>query len=94
MPDVQGKEDMRHFNSYINTKYELADQYSRSVLARTGLKPDELVCPREKSEMTPCVVRDGSKALACDNHCVGCDERIETLWNKEAEKTSGPENER
>lgn len=30
-----------------------------------------IVCPREKSFMTPCVARDGALALA-GYHCVGC----------------------
>lgn len=33
---------------------------------------DEVVCPREKSSMTPCVARDGHLAAADDHHCVGC----------------------
>ena len=31
-----------------------------------------IVCPREKSFMTPCVARDGNLALSDDHHCVGC----------------------
>lgn len=29
-------------------------------------------CPRAKSDMTPCVVRDGKLACADDGVCVGC----------------------
>lgn len=29
-------------------------------------------CPRAKSDMTPCIARDGSTALADDQKCVGC----------------------
>lgn len=29
-------------------------------------------CPRAKSEMTPCMARDGHLALADDGRCVGC----------------------
>ena len=29
-------------------------------------------CPRAKSDMTPCIARDGSVALADDRRCVGC----------------------
>lgn len=29
-------------------------------------------CPRARSEMTPCMARDGHVALADDGRCVGC----------------------
>jgi hypothetical protein len=29
-------------------------------------------CPRAKSDMTPCVARDGKLALTDDGLCVGC----------------------
>lgn len=34
-------------------------------------------CPRARSQMTPCMARDGHVALADDGRCVGCpnDER-------------------
>lgn len=34
--------------------------------------PDLVVCPREKTFMTPCVARDGQTACADDGKCVGC----------------------
>lgn len=30
-------------------------------------------CPRAKSDMTPCVLKDGDLALTDDFHCAGCD---------------------
>jgi hypothetical protein len=29
-------------------------------------------CPRARSDMTPCVARDGELACADDGRCVGC----------------------
>lgn len=44
-----------------------------AVMKRVGVRHShELVCPRERSEMTPCVARDASYALADDGVCVGC----------------------
>lgn len=34
--------------------------------------PEHVGCPRAKSDMTPCIARDGHTALADDNVCVGC----------------------
>lgn len=33
---------------------------------------DPATCPRARSDMTSCAVRDGQLALSDDNHCVGC----------------------
>jgi hypothetical protein len=63
-----------------------ADAYMDLVLNRTGLKPEQLVCPREKSEMTPCIARDGHLALTdrYDNPvCVGCEHGLNTLMEAE-----------
>jgi len=35
--------------------------------------PAHVGCPRAKSDMTPCIARDGALALADDLACVGCD---------------------
>lgn len=56
------------------------------ILKRTGLKPNELVCPREKSEMTPCVARDGDLAMAENGCCVGCGQNVKELLIKEKYK--------
>lgn len=50
----------------------IADQLKELIAKRTGLKPEELVCPREKSSMTPCIARDGDLAMLDDKTCVGC----------------------
>jgi hypothetical protein len=34
--------------------------------------PQCVGCPRAKSDMTPCVARDGQTAVADDGICVGC----------------------
>lgn len=34
--------------------------------------PGHIGCPRAKSDMTPCIARDGHTALADDDGCVGC----------------------
>jgi hypothetical protein len=34
--------------------------------------PGHIGCPRAKSDMTPCVARDGRLACADDGACVGC----------------------
>ena len=63
-----------------------ADAYRAAVLKRTGLKASELVCPREKSEMTPCLARDGSLAVTERGHCAGCDQHVNYLATKERQK--------
>jgi hypothetical protein len=32
----------------------------------------DISCPRAKTDMTPCIARDGDTALADDRACVGC----------------------
>jgi hypothetical protein len=34
--------------------------------------PEHVGCPRAKSDMTPCVARDGEIACSDDGLCVGC----------------------
>jgi hypothetical protein len=34
--------------------------------------PQHVGCPRAKSDMTPCIARDGSVCIADDRTCVGC----------------------
>lgn len=34
--------------------------------------PETVGCPRAKSDMTPCIARDGRLALADNGWCVGC----------------------
>ena len=68
---------------------KLGDQFRDLVLTRTGLKPTELVCPREKSDMTPCTARDGGiTVILINGHpcCVGCETRIDLQVAKELAK--------
>lgn len=52
---------------------QAADELRDHLVARFKLSsPSELVCPREKSFMTPCIARDGRLALADDGDCVFC----------------------
>lgn len=69
--------------------YADADTLQALITKRTGLHGSELVCPREKSEMTPCVARDGRLAV-CEGRyssgpalCVGCEFGVATLLTKE-----------
>lgn len=48
------------------------DKLKELVNKRTGLIPSELVCPREKTQMTPCAVRDGDNVMLDDKTCLGC----------------------
>ncbi len=63
------------------------DEYKKMIRKRTGISPGGLVCPREKSEMTPCVARDGDLAVATGpptvSLCVGCGCRVDVLIAKE-----------
>lgn len=63
-----------------------AKELQMLILARTGLKSNELVCPREKSDMTPCVCRDGNCAVTDDGKCVGCGIDVITLLKSEKAK--------
>ena len=59
------------------------------IWERTGIKPDDLKCPREKSDMTPCVARDGDSAMTDDSHCIGCGVSVvELLKNEKAKITT------
>ena len=61
----------------------IGDDYKRLILSRTGLSESELVCPREKSDMTPCVARDGDLAMTRDFRCAGCGSDIRQLLKDE-----------
>lgn len=54
--------------------------------------PDHVGCPRARSDMTPCIARDGRLALDEDGMCVGCGIKA---WDalvaiKRAQKLSPP----
>ncbi len=40
-----------------------ADKLAKIFWDRLRIKKNEIVCPFEKSEMTPCITRDGSMCL-------------------------------
>lgn len=71
------------------------DQLRDMIFERTGLKAGELVCPREKSAMTPCAARDGDLATIKKNNgpkkepllCVGCGYEIDLLVEIEKRKS-------
>lgn len=67
---------------------EAADELRRLVLKRTGLHPDQLVCPREQSDMTPCLARDGRMAVYGDGACVGCGAAVGDLIDQERQRES------
>jgi hypothetical protein len=67
----------------------MGDELRDLVLARTGLKREDLQCPREKSEMTPCVARDGDSAMTMAGLmpiCVGCEASVTELLVSEKER--------
>jgi hypothetical protein len=70
--------------------YDRADELRRLVFERTGLQGRELVCPREKSFMTPCIARDGGTAVAFRTDgtaiCVGCETSLSFQIEREREK--------
>lgn len=39
---------------------------------RYGDDPEHVGCPHAKSDMTPCVARDGQLAVSDEGICVGC----------------------
>lgn len=67
---------------------EIADEFKRLVHQRTGIDPRDLVCPREKSSMTPCVARDGATVVVGHGICVGCEADVRQLHADELKKHS------
>lgn len=72
--------------------YEAADEFKRLVAKRTGLTPQQLVCPREKSDMTPCLARDGHLVVVFTSAnpdrpiCVGCETDLMARLEEEKKK--------
>jgi len=56
-----------------------ANELKELIFKRTGLTSFELLCPREKSKMTPCVARDGDLAMLEDGTCAGCGKNVKEL---------------
>jgi len=61
----------------------IANELKDLIYKRTQLNATELVCPREKSETTPCVCRDGDSAMTEDLVCVGCGAKVIELLELE-----------
>lgn len=63
-----------------------ADMLRQIVYDRTRIAPQELACPRERSDMTPCIVRDGQLAVAdgAVEVCVGCGAKAQDLLDEES----------
>jgi hypothetical protein len=53
--------------------------------------PDHVGCPRQRSDMTPCVARDGALAQADGSMCVGCDRQPVTLLQELVRATATPD---
>lgn len=58
----------QYFHSEMKDLLEAGEKAANTPALERG----EIVCPREKSDMTPCVSRDGRSACANDGLCVGC----------------------
>jgi hypothetical protein len=82
---------MRHETDLTQKAAEaLADEFKQLIFKRTGLSGQALVCPREKSDMTPCLARDGRLVVVFDSFgkpiCVGCETRLIPQLEKERAK--------
>lgn len=65
----------------------LGDEYRDRVFRRTGLKGWRLECPRQKSDMTPCIAHDGGMCVVLTSRrepiCVGCEADVVPLLEAE-----------
>jgi len=64
-----------------------ADALRDRALKRSGLTRKELRCPHAKSDMTPCVARDGRLAVYFTQErgvpcCVGCERSLDLLTSE------------
>jgi len=71
------------------------DKLAYLISLRTGLEPAEIQCPREQSDMTPCVCRDGRNAAVDDGEimnglCVGCGASVSEMLAEEEKKHRRP----
>jgi len=72
----------------------IGDEFRELVFNHTGTKAEYLLgnpiilgqCPREKTDMTPCVARDGDCAMTTDECCVGCGMSVTVLIQEENER--------
>ena len=63
-----------------------ADKLKAIIYERTGIMASELVCPREKSFMTPCICRDGDLAMTDNKKCISCNISVFELLEEEGDK--------
>jgi hypothetical protein len=73
----------------MKADHNVGDELRKLIAKRTGLKSQELSCPREKSDMTPCIARDGGLAVADGfslGVCVGCGADLQSLFETEKSK--------
>lgn len=74
-------------NASEERAYVQADELKSNIFRRVGVPSNQLVCPREKSDMTPCIARDGRLAVCFNSFgkalCVGCEWGVEGLHDKE-----------
>lgn len=63
--------------------YQKAEAVKSLIFKRTGIKSKELECPREKSDMTPCIARDGELACTENGICIGCNMEVDKLYKLE-----------
>lgn len=73
--------------------YQQANLLRQLIETRTSIPSRQLVCPREKSDMTPCIARDGATAVCFSETtgypmCVGCAAGVVMLLHREQEKHS------
>jgi hypothetical protein len=66
--------------------YENSEAYKTLVLKRLDTGPREYACPREESDMTPCIGRDGKLACTDDGYCAGCNRTVAGLLLIERKK--------
>jgi hypothetical protein len=60
-----------------------AAELCQRVCTRLKVDASRITCPREKSEWTPCVVRDAELAVDAGGECVGCGLRPSALLELE-----------
>jgi hypothetical protein len=69
-----------------------ADALRDRISQRTGIHPSALQCPRERSDMTPCVARDGVLAVYLSTGryecCVGCERTVQSLLDEEGQRAT------
>jgi hypothetical protein len=69
---------------------QLADELKAAVFKRTGIPPERLHCPRDRSDMTPCAARDGRLVATVNSRghgvCVGCGQSLQLLMQHEIDQ--------